>query len=173
MLLSKEKRGFTLVELIVTITIIAVLFLTALPTYNKARRLQELNSAVTLLVDVMEKTRQYSINPRNDTKESIGGYCFQIFPGQGAKWQVAELSAVSAKEKSFCSSGQVIEKGILPSSVIVSCDKCEVSFSSVGNKIGIPEISKPVIVKVQGEKINVIQSVKLNQNGVVNENSTN
>lgn len=171
-LLSK-KKGFTLVELIVTITIIALLFLTAIPVYNKARRSQELNVASSLVADVMEKTRQYAINPRRDAAESVSGYCFQFFPGQAAKWQIAELSVLSSGESSFCSSGQVVEKGVMPSSIIITCDNCEAGFSSVGSRIGMPEISNPIQVKLQREKIDTVQSVELNQNGIVNEDSTN
>lgn len=169
MFLFSKKNGFTFIELIVTITIIALLFISAMPAYNKAKRSQELNSATLLVADVMEKTRQYSINPRRSDNGSVGGYCFQIFPGQGSGWQISELSVLAGGEKSFCSSGKIVERGTLPKNIFLTCETCEAGFSSEEESAGLPQITSPINIRMQREKVNVQKTVILYQNGVVDE----
>lgn len=162
-----KKHGVTLIELIVTIAIIAVLVITALPAYNSSRRSQELNVAALSVVDVVEKTRQYSIAPRSDAPRDVAGYCYKFTEGESPTWVIGELYDLGSSIE--CGSANVIENGDVANYIWLNCEECSVAFTAGGDAIaGTPVIDNQEIYRVEHSKTGDYKNIILEVNGVVN-----
>lgn len=158
--------------MIVVVTIIAVLFIAALPKYNSLQESNQLNVSALTVSDVIDKTRQYSLSTRRDSKKEIAGYCYNFTQGAASKWSVGELYFLPETNQNVCDSATIIERGELPENIWLKCQNCSVVFfanSSSGNFInqGDPQIDDDIVYSLQNTKTGAQKTVTLRKNGVV------
>lgn len=60
----KNKKGFTLIELMIVITIVAILAGVAIPTYANYQKKARRSDAQQLMLDTANKLEQYILNTR-------------------------------------------------------------------------------------------------------------
>jgi type IV pilus assembly protein PilE len=84
-----RHRGFTLIELMVTIAIVAILSSVAIPAYTDYLRRGKLPDAFTALSDYRVKLEQYYQDNRN---YGTAGCAFQVAAADGPAWNTFAAS---------------------------------------------------------------------------------
>lgn len=71
---QKKARGFTLIELMITVAIVVILASIALPSYNYAMKKNRRSAAQSALVDLAQRQQQYLMDTRayTETLDSTG-----------------------------------------------------------------------------------------------------
>jgi type IV pilus assembly protein PilE len=62
---DRRRRGFTLIELVVTMAIVAILAMIAIPSYNSFMMKGRRASAQSFLMDVAQREQQYLLDNRS------------------------------------------------------------------------------------------------------------
>lgn len=157
--------------MIVVVTIIAVLFIAALPKYNSLQRSNQLDISALTVSDVIDKTRQYSMSPRRDSEKEIAGYCYEFSQGASAQWSIGELYYLPENRNNICADATIIEKGELPENIWLKCQNCSVALivggSSDNSTNGDPLITDDIVYTLQNTKTGAQKNVTLRRNGVV------
>lgn len=65
----KHKKGFTLIELMVVITIVGILAAVGFPAYNNYQKRARRSDAQQLMLDTANKEEQYLLNTRKYTND--------------------------------------------------------------------------------------------------------
>ena len=65
----KKKRGFTLIELVITVAIVAILAAIAYPSYTQYIVRSNRSSAVSFVMNLVSRQEQYNINARQYTNQ--------------------------------------------------------------------------------------------------------
>lgn len=69
--MKSEERGFTMVELIITVAVIGILVAVALPTYNSAMVKNRRAVAKAYLADVAQRQQQYLMDARSYAADAV------------------------------------------------------------------------------------------------------
>ena len=72
--MKKYYKAFTLIEILVTIGIIALLLAAAVPSFNKYGRSNEFYQVAQTLKSAIETTQNYALAPRVEKKEGVDIY---------------------------------------------------------------------------------------------------
>lgn len=65
----KKQTGFTLIELMITVAIVGIITMVALPSYNNYIRKARRSDAQQLLLDVANREQQYLLNARQFSED--------------------------------------------------------------------------------------------------------
>jgi type IV pilus assembly protein PilE len=71
----RSTRGFTLIEVMITIAIIAIIAAVALPSYNEYLLRSKFAEATANLADLRVKMEQYYMDNRRYSTDAAGGTC--------------------------------------------------------------------------------------------------
>jgi len=72
--MKKYYKAFTLIEILVTIGIIALLLAAAIPSFNKYSRSNEFYQVAQTLKSAIETTKNYALAPRAEKKAGVDIY---------------------------------------------------------------------------------------------------
>jgi prepilin-type N-terminal cleavage/methylation domain-containing protein len=95
-----KKHGLTLVELLVTLAIMVLLLMVGVVGFRTSQKKHELKDSALEIKDIIDRTRQYALAPRNGVSNKIYGYCVQFTGGNGGRWWINEYATSSDSDVS-------------------------------------------------------------------------
>ena len=133
-----KQRGFTLIELMVTTSIVVILLGAGVPAFRKFGRVQQLSLGADQVKSALLDTRGYALNPRaerNNTTvntDCLSGSVYSIvFTPGNSNYQINEGTCV-------------VSTGTLPSSISILSASSPISFA-----VGSGQVVAPVCVSGQ------------------------
>jgi prepilin-type N-terminal cleavage/methylation domain-containing protein len=133
----KNKNGFTLVELLVGVTIIVILFSIGLASYRNFARRQELQGYIKTLTSDLRSAQQLALSgqkpdPSIGLCDRLNGYSF--FRSGSDSYQI----------RANCSEGERIVKTVdLPTTIVISSTVSTTRFKVLG--LGTDLVSDNII----------------------------
>jgi len=91
----QKNRGFTLIELMITIAIIAILAAIAIPAFDSQTRKSNRAAAQAAIMDIAGKEQLYLQSARQytNTLTDLGGY---VLPAEVSKWYTVAVTVDNA-----------------------------------------------------------------------------
>lgn len=131
---NKIKSGFTLVELLVTIGIIVLLMIVAVPNFAKYRNINDLNNAAKLIQSEIYKARNMALAPAVDKRPESDAYSVDLISTNDTQgtifsmriWEINQNEDIAPK---------MIESINLPKNIAV--DNTAVDLNGVNNYMNI------------------------------------
>lgn len=96
----KTKRGFTLIEIIITITITALIFTIGISAYGKARDRQIGQSAADKIITILKESQQAAAIGKKDNTTCIGA-----FQGQQVAFSPSSTTPAIITVRGRCAGG--------------------------------------------------------------------
>ena len=174
--MEQYNRGFTLVELLVTIGIVMILMVVSIPNFAKYRNLSDLSNAGKLIQSEIYKTRSLSLAPATNKNPETNAYVFDLVKTEDTSYtmQIKQVNYVE-KTNSYTDLG-IVETLDIPKNISITCDATGLCFESIFSieKYGrIVEISSstenienPLVFDIDVSSIkvsNIIKSVGTNK----------
>ena len=72
---KRMKKGFTLVEIMIVVAIIAILAAVAIPNFISYRKTSQMNACISNLKQLQTATEQWRMKPGNTGAPSLAGLC--------------------------------------------------------------------------------------------------
>ncbi len=147
---GKKKFAFTLVELLVSLTIIALLLGVAMVSYGEVRRKRTVDFAALDIRDMVVKARTYAISPPKQ-HSGVRGYVFWV-KRDTREYGISKLETNGSKP--------VLEKKQLPNRIVFISPDFETRFQIVeGGKASLPGrvrissegYTKQIIIRKNGQ----------------------
>lgn len=124
-------KGFTLVELLVTISIVMLLMVVSIPNFAKYRNLNDLGNAGKLIQSEIYKTRSLTLAPATDKNPDTNAYVFDLIKVDDSQYAM-QIKQVNYLEESntFTDLG-VVETLDVPKNIEVTCDATGLCFEAI------------------------------------------
>jgi prepilin-type N-terminal cleavage/methylation domain-containing protein len=132
------QRGYTLIELLVSVGIIVMMLSVSLPAYSQFQRKQNLETGAHILRDAFLDVQNYSYAPRSDSvgekPAGVDWYRLTIAEGSGLFKIEEKLNSQDPLDPNASPSGQwlTLKQGSLPTNVTV-CSIVEPAAKSLLN----------------------------------------
>ncbi len=155
------KNGFTLIEIIIVISIIAVLGGTGMASYSRLTNQKKLDSETSKLLDVLQLTKQKALSVDNKelcpaTKPYVGGYQLRVVSNMYELFVACTVEAndISAPDYLITGIKYSVEPGITMSSSTIMY-----RVFSLGTTTSIIRITSPALNRSKCISINNIGTV--------------
>lgn len=149
-------RGFTLLELLVVISIMAILTVIAVPSFNEYSKNQKLNDAANNLQSVL---RQAQNNAQTGTVCTIGGNTYTA-----SSWKIifnASNYSVSPVCIGVLPPTPVSQQYSLPSGVIISAVKNKDNCGELSEGVSYKNLSSEVVFDLANCNVNVNDTLNI------------
>jgi len=157
------KRGTTLIELLIVLTIICLLFIVALPLYNRVTGKRELDAYTKHIQSMLERAKIMSLAPTPES-EALS-YCFEVVPSEKTLRVVGEK--IKPESPYRCGDGDIVLQEKIKDTFHISCEQCFVSFKAENNIYAQVKEAEPVTYTVERAGINKKNYVVLDENGII------
>lgn len=172
---SFRNKGFTLIELMVVISIISIMTVIAVSNYNAQRRSKELSFAAQKLFDDIRKTQNNSINVlRHGGDDTSGGYGLHFSTSSPDEY-IIFLDTI--KDKQYTGGDALIETIALPAgtgigSLTGAVTVADVVFHPPYGKVSILYNGAEQVgatLEINLEKDSQTKTVTINHEGKIDE----
>lgn len=157
-----SKKAMSLIDVLVTLAIIIVLFLTALPAYKNMNRKSEIAWTAYTLASNINAAKTYAQYP-SDGILNGAGYCVEYNKEKNS----ILLSEVTDATKiiAHCTNGKILQSQELSTGINIKCDSCKVGFLVQGNGQKQIILGADDIFTITALKNTYNQSVKIDSDG--------
>ena len=155
-----HKNGFTLIEILVTITIVGLLLVISVPNFRSYKNKNDLSRAAAIVQSGIYETRNLALAPGISKQEETKYYVFSADTGENV-YKISESTYLPNDIGAENSSMTLIETGNLPENVKFDNDeKIYFSIEKQG-KIEDVEGNNPLVISHNSLK-NTTKSIETN-----------
>jgi prepilin-type N-terminal cleavage/methylation domain-containing protein len=148
---SLFKKGFTLVEMLVVLAIIAILLLIATPQFNKFRQAEVLNAASRDVLSSLEKARSNTLSSVNSSEYGVHFQSDQVIIFKGLTYSVGAVTNESISISEPASITNVTLGGVSGSTGNVYFNRLYGAPSTTGTvTISTSSLSKTITISATG-----------------------
>jgi type IV fimbrial biogenesis protein FimT len=148
---SLFKKGFTLVEMLVVLAIIAILLLIAIPQFNKFRQAEVLNAASRDVLSSLEKARSNTLSSVNSSEYGVHFQSDQVIIFKGLTYSVGAVTNESISISEPASITNVTLGGVSGSTGNVYFNRLYGAPSTTGTvTISTSSLSKTITISATG-----------------------
>lgn len=154
------KQGFTLIEILVTITIVGLLLVVSIPNFRSFKYKNDLARAAEIVQSGIYETRNLALAPSVDKLEATKYYVFSA-EAEGNIFKINEAAYLPDQVGSETSSMTLVQTGSLPANV--KFDNNEEIYFSIEKQGKIEEIVgyNPLIISHSSLK-NIVKDIEIN-----------
>jgi len=138
--MKQYNNGFTLVELLVTISIVMLLMVVAIPNFSKYRNLNDLGNAAKLIQSEIYKARSLALAPATDKNPLTNSYGIFITKDASNNYTmtVQELNYIDA---AHITKYQKLDEINVSKNIRITCDGAGDCFSAIFSIEGYGKIT--------------------------------
>jgi type II secretory pathway pseudopilin PulG len=117
--LQHPQRGTTLVEILITISIIVLMLGVGIPAFRTYKYQNELTQNAEYIKDQVQATQNYALAPEYDKSSDIDSYIFNISTNENSTYTYRGICTRDGLTK-ILDESDIIKKNVLPENITMS-----------------------------------------------------